>query len=106
MVYRITVTFPMLAFALSLICLSGCALTEGHVNIAYTPDAGEVAKVADAEAAPVKVVISDERASKDAVGHKSNGYGMEMARITAEHEGVHPLQSAIQAAPTRHGCRT
>jgi uncharacterized lipoprotein len=76
--------------------LAGCALTQGQVDISYTPaDSGEATKVTGAEAIAARITVDDERASKDIVGHKSNGFGMEMAPITAGNDVPQTLQSAI-----------
>jgi len=75
---------------------TGCALTQGHVNINYQPRSHDALEpVASAETPPVQVAVVDQRVSKDNVGHKSNGYGMEMAPITADNDVNEALRSAI-----------
>lgn len=88
----------------SVLEVSGCALTPGRVNISYTPvDSAEVTKLVEAEPVDAQVVVSDQRLSKDAVGHKSNGYGMEMAPITSDNDVPETLRSAIESELTRRG---
>ena len=86
------------ALALIATTVSGCALTPGHVNIAYAPlDSGGPVRPARSAAEAVRVVVSDQRAAKDAVGHKTNGYGMEMAPITSDNDIPQTVQSAIES---------
>lgn len=99
-----TVVVCVLSLTAIVAGLSGCALTPGHVNIAYTPlDSGGAVKVAGAEALPVRISVSDQRASRDAVGHKTNGYGMEMAPITSDNDVPQTLQSAIESELRNRG---
>ncbi len=92
------------ALGLIAMTVSGCALTPGHVNVSYTPlgSSGTI-RPAGAEAVSVHVAVSDQRASKDAVGHKTNGYGMEMAPITSDNDIPQTLQSAIESELKSHG---
>jgi uncharacterized lipoprotein YajG len=76
--------------------LAGCALTQGQVDISYAPsDSGGTTKIAGAQAIAVSVSVDDERTTKDTVGHKSNGFGMEMAPIKSNNDVPQTLQSAI-----------
>src|SRR5260370_15778070 len=86
------------AVGLIAMTVSGCALTPGRVNISYTPlgSSGTI-RHAGAEAESVRVAVSDQRSLKDAVGHKTNGYGMEMAPITSDNDIPQTLQSAIES---------
>jgi uncharacterized lipoprotein YajG len=62
---------------------SGCALTSASIDIPYQPLA-QAAPVQSAAAATVFITATDERTTnRDRVGVKKNGYGMEMAAITA-----------------------
>jgi uncharacterized lipoprotein len=87
---------PAMLSIIAGVSLAGCALTQGQVDISYTPsDASETTKVAGAEAIAIKVSVEDERTTKDTVGHKSNGFGMEMAPIKSNNDVPQTLQSAI-----------
>jgi len=94
---------PWLVILLAVLGLGGCALTEGHVDIAYTPVNPSPAKVIGAEETAVQVTIDDQRPSKDTVGHKSNGYGMEMAQIKSDNDVDQTLQSAIEGELKERG---
>jgi uncharacterized lipoprotein YajG len=76
--------------------LGGCALTEGHVDIVYTSMSPGTAKVAGAEETSVQVTVDDQRPSKDTVGHKTDGFGIQWAKITADNNAAQTLQSAIE----------
>jgi uncharacterized lipoprotein len=75
--------------------LSGCALTTEQIALNYTQQAG-VSKVAGAENVSVNVQVSDQRLDKSKVSSKKNGYGMEMAPITAAEEVSATVRKAIE----------
>lgn len=91
-----------LAFAccVAVASLSGCALTTEQVELNYAQQAG-VSRIAGAEAVSVNVQVADQRLDKSKVSSKKNGYGMEMAPITAaEDVAVTP-----SARPSRKSSR-
>ena len=75
--------------------LSGCALTTEQIELNYTPQAG-VAKVAGAENVSVNVQVADQRLDKSKVSSKKNGFGMEMAPITAAEDVAVTVRKAIE----------
>ncbi len=75
--------------------LSGCALTTEQIAINYTQQAG-VAKIAGAENVSVNVQVADQRLDKSKVSSKKNGYGMEMAPITASEDVAVTVRKAIE----------
>lgn len=87
---------------LAIAMLNGCALTEGHVGMSYVPQAG-VARVEGAEHVALKVEVLDERAVKDKVGAKKNGYGMEMAPILSTNDVADVLKCAIETELNQRG---
>ncbi len=86
-----------LAFAgcVAVASLSGCALTTEQIAINYTQQAG-VAKVAGAENVSVNVQVADQRLDKSKVSSKKNGFGMEMAPITAAEDVAVTVRKAIE----------
>lgn len=81
------------AFALNFI--TGCALTEDHIRLSYVPQQN-VSRIAGAENVPVRTTVTDDRAIKDKVSCKKNGYGMEMAAIVADDNVTNVIRSAIE----------
>jgi uncharacterized lipoprotein len=75
--------------------LSGCALTTEQVELNYTQQAG-VSKVAGADTVSVNVQVTDQRLDKSKISSKKNGYGMEMAPITAAEDVAVTVRKAIE----------
>jgi len=86
-----------LAFAccVAVASLSGCALTTEQVELNYTQQAG-VSRIAGADAVSVNVQVTDQRLDKSKVSSKKNGYGMEMAPITAAEDVAVTVRKAIE----------
>ena len=84
-----------IACCLAVASLSGCALTTEQIAINYTQQAG-VAKVAGAENVSVNVQVADQRLDKSKVSSKKNGFGMEMAPITATEDVAVTVRKAIE----------
>jgi uncharacterized lipoprotein len=76
--------------------LSNCAFIEDQVTIRYNAPANiSVAK--GAENVTVQVVAQDGRVSnRDRVATKKNGYGMEMAKITAANDVVREVGDGVR----------
>lgn len=69
-------------FVMVFLC-SGCAFTTASINVPYQP-LDPPAQVAGASDISVTVTTADDRTEyRDRVGTKKNGYGMELAPITA-----------------------
>ncbi|MHB1186492.1 YajG family lipoprotein [Thiobacillus sp.] len=91
----------MKANALAIACcvamasLSGCALTTEQIELNYTQQAG-VSRIVGAENVSVNVQVSDQRLDKSKVSSKKNGYGMEMAPITAAEDVAATVRKAIE----------
>jgi len=93
-----------LAVLLAALSLGGCAFTEDHIDVAYTPTPQEaVTKISTSQPMPVRVKVDDQRQSKDAVGHKQNGWGMDMASIVADKDISETIKSAIESELTNRG---
>lgn len=75
--------------------LSGCALTTEQIALNYNQQAG-VAKIAGADNVSVNVEVADQRPDKSKVSCKKNGYGMEMAAITATEDVALTIRKAIE----------
>jgi uncharacterized lipoprotein YajG len=77
--------------------VAGCALSEDAIQVRYSPpDAGAVARPSNGVA--VTVVGKDGRGSRrDRVSTKKNGYGMEMAKITAANDLATEVANAVQS---------
>ena len=84
-----------IACCMAVASLSGCALTTEQVELNYTPQAG-VARVAGAENVSVNVQVADQRLDKSKVSSKKNGFGMEMAPITASEDVAVTVRKAIE----------
>lgn len=83
------------ACCMAVASLSGCALTTEQIELNYTQQAG-VAKVAGAENVSVNVQVADQRLDKSKVSSKKNGFGMEMAPITAAEDVAVTVRKAIE----------
>lgn len=95
--------FVQLAGLAAVLAVSnGCALTKANIGLNYQPQPN-VPRVAGAEGVTVAVTMSDQRAVKDSVGNKKNGYGMEMAPIIATNDVVALVQNAIETELANRG---
>jgi uncharacterized lipoprotein len=83
------------ACCVAIASLSGCALTTEQIELGYTRQAG-VSKVAGADSVSVNVQVADQRLDKSKVSSKKNGYGMEMAPITAAEDVAVTIRKAIE----------
>ncbi|HEY0838162.1 MAG TPA: YajG family lipoprotein [Azospirillum sp.] len=93
----------VLVGAVLALALSGCALTEDAVDLAYTP-AVAAAPVPGAEAVSVKVTALDGRPNnRDRISVKKNGYGMEMAAIRAKQDVPTLVRQSIERELTDRG---
>ncbi|MEQ1558839.1 MAG: YajG family lipoprotein [Methyloglobulus sp.] len=80
---------------LALSCLSGCALTTEQIELNYNKQSG-VSKIAGASNVSVNVQVTDQRPDISKVSSKKNGYGMEMAAITAAEDVAVTIRKAIE----------
>ncbi len=87
----------------ALVLLSGCALTEEHITLGYNPVSGATDRVPGAEQVKVAVAVQDQRTAQNHVGHKTNGYGMEMAQIIADNDISSMIKGAIETELTNRG---
>ncbi len=85
----------------SLLLICGCALTTGHVDLAYQP-ATQATKLATAASPRVSVVVTDKRPTK-VVGQKMNGLGMKMADIVSNTDVPGTLKSAFETELKNRG---
>lgn len=86
----------ILTCALFAVLVSGCALTEDSIPIKYSAPAN-ISIVQGAKDVTIRISPSDGRVSnRDRVSTKKNGYGMEMARITASNDVVNEVGQAVQ----------
>lgn len=76
--------------------VSGCALTEDSIPVKYSAPAN-ISVVPGAKDVTISVAAADGRVSnRDRVSTKKNGYGMEMAKITAANDVVAEVGQAVQ----------
>lgn len=97
----------MRRFALLIVGLvmTGCALIEDQVPVNYVPPAN-LAVVPGAADVTLDVAAQDRRVSNiDRIGTKKNGYGMEMAKITATNDVVALVGSAVERELSSLGFR-
>ena len=82
--------------------LTGCALTPARIGLTYVPQAN-VQPMPGAGNVTVQVTIMDQRLVNDAVGHKVNAYGQEMASITATNNVPNFIKSTIETELAHRG---
>ncbi len=85
----------------SLLLICGCALTTGHVDLAYQPTT-QATKLATPASPHVSVVVTDKRPTK-VVGQKMNGLGMKMADIVSNTDVPGTLKSAFETELKNRG---
>ena len=83
-------------FLLLIPLLAGCAISTDKIDLAYNMR-GARDKVPGAEAVSVNVRITDDRADKDKVSKKMNGFGVEMGAIVSNNDVPGLVQGAIQS---------
>ena len=87
--------------AATLLLLSGCAFTTGHVDLAYQPTT-QATKLAAADSPHVSVVVTDKRPTQ-VVGQKINGFGMKTADIVSNTDVPGTLKSAFETELNSRG---
>lgn len=83
------------ACCVAIASLSGCALTTEQIELNYTQQAG-ISKVAGADNVSVSVQVTDQRLDNNKVSSKKNGFGMEMAPITAVEDVAVTVRKAFE----------
>ena len=89
------------ALVATLLLLSGCAFTTGHVDLSYQPNS-QPTQIAGSNSPPVLVEVSDKRTTQ-AVGQKINGFGMKTADIVLNSDVQGTLKSAFEAELSNRG---
>jgi uncharacterized lipoprotein YajG len=87
--------------ATTILLLSGCAFTTGHVDLAYQPTA-QATKLAAPTSPRVTVVVTDKRLTQ-VVGQKINGYGIKGADIVSNTDVPATLKSAFETELNSRG---
>jgi uncharacterized lipoprotein YajG len=87
--------------AATLLLLSGCAWTTGHVDLGYQPTT-QATKLATPESPRVTVVVTDKRPTQ-VVGQKINGLGMKGGDILANTDVPGTLKSAFDTELNSRG---
>lgn len=82
--------------------LSGCAVTTEQIILHYEPQKN-VAKIEKADSVSVDVVVKDDRPDMSRVSRKKNGFGMEMASITATEDVTVTIRKAIEQELVQRG---
>lgn len=74
-------------FVLTLVLLSGCALTTAHVDLSYSADSSK-SPLMTIETKRIALQVEDHRIAeeKDKVGNKKNGFGMVTASVRSNQE--------------------
>lgn len=83
-------------------CLSGCAVTTEQITLSYQPQ-DNIAAVAGADKVGVDVTVKDERPDMSRVSRKKNGFGMEMASITAVEDVTVTIRKALEEELRQRG---
>lgn len=95
----------MKRFLLLLACvgwLSGCATTTEQISLSYQAQ-DNAATLPKAETVTVNVAVQDERPDMSRVSRKKNGFGMEMASITAAEDVTVTIRKAIEEELRQRG---
>jgi uncharacterized lipoprotein YajG len=87
--------------AATLVMLSGCAFTTGHVDLAYQPTT-QATKLAAPDSPRVSVVVTDKRPTQ-VVSQKINGFGMKTADIVSNTDVAGTLKSAFETELNSRG---
>jgi uncharacterized lipoprotein YajG len=87
--------------AATLMGISGCAFTTGHVDLAYQPTT-QATKLAAPDSPRVSVVVMDKRPTQ-VVGQKINGLGMKTADIVSNTDVPGTLKSAFESELNSRG---
>jgi uncharacterized lipoprotein YajG len=85
----------------TLLMLTGCAFTTGHVDLAYQPTT-QATKLAAPDSPRVSVVVTDKRPTQ-VVGQKINGFGMKTADIVSNTDVPGTLKSAFETELNSRG---
>ena len=85
----------VLLYCAAMTCLAGCAFTTEQIELHYNQPS-EVSKIAGASHVSVNVQVTDQRQDKSRVSSKKNGYGMELAAITAAEDVAITIRKAIE----------
>lgn len=85
----------VLLYCAAMTCLAGCAFTTEQIELHYNQPS-EVSKIAGASHVSVNVQVTDQRQDKSRVSSKKNGYGMELAAITAAEDVAITTRKAIE----------
>jgi uncharacterized lipoprotein YajG len=93
----------LLAFVMvaALLLLSGCAFTQGQVNVAYQASTPPAA-VAESNSPQVLVQVTDKRPTQ-VVGQKINGFGMKTADIVSTSDVPGTLKNAFETELNNRG---
>lgn len=83
-------------FVLTLVLLSGCALTTAHVDLSYSPDSKS--PLMTIETKRVALQVEDHRLAeeKDKVGNKKNNFGMVTASVQSNQEVTVVLYDSLK----------
>ena len=85
-----------------LFLFTGCALTKSHVSLEYKSPM-EASTIPEAENVHTALHVTDSRNDKKVVGHKKNGYGMQMASIHSKEDVATFLQNSITLELEKRG---
>ena len=84
-----------LLYCVAMTHLAGCAFTTEQIELHYNQPAA-VSQIAGASHVAVNVQVTDQRPDKSKVSSKKNGYGMELAAITAAEDVAITIRKAIE----------
>lgn len=102
-----TVKKPLRIALFSVVILSGCALTTGHVDLAYLSDTAKKSPLVTLNAMEVALQIEDQREASDRewVGNKRNGFGMVTAKVRSNKEVTIIVRDALKNELENNGHR-
>lgn len=81
------------------IAVSGCALTDAHVNPGFTPESGKRSPLSTISSLAISIQVEDQRnpGERDRVGDKKNNFGSVTAKVLSDKVPTTILYDALKA---------
>lgn len=94
----------VIVIGLSMLIMSGCAFTQGNLNVMYTEDNARKGPLSSVK--PLNIEIGefvDKRPETDKIGYKRNGFGQQTAKIVTIKPVPQIIREAISAEFLKNG---
>ena len=81
------------------VAVSGCALTDAHVNPGFTPESGKRSPLSTISSLAISIQVEDQRnpGERDRVGDKKNNFGTVTAKVLSDKVPTTILYDALKA---------